>query len=127
MRGRNSALRDAIRDLLKQHARDGILMTDVAQRIEVVDRKRISKVLHNLRTIGEAFCVNQQGRLSGLWFPHSGERVRKRQANNVEFKRIQRARLEDQINPLVLYGQSLAGGRCASVWDYARAFQEQRV
>lgn len=119
--GRKSILREAMKDLLRQHATQGIEFADIEQRFCAVDRSRLIKLLENMKYSGEARNELSAVGKTARWFPDTGGAK-----PSTEAKRTERARLLDRRQPLALYGERLACGRCASVWDYAAHFRQQQ-
>lgn len=119
-RGRTSILREAMKSLLLQHKDKGIEFNLIEQRFGAVDRRRLCKLLENLRQCGEAHCKRAKLGATATWYPGSDDPDRTPQTfSPAEWRRIQLARQTDQANPIVFYGHHLPGGRCASVWEYA--------
>lgn len=116
--GRKSILREAMKNLLRQHFAQGIEFSEIERRFGAVDRSRLIKLLDNLRQAGEARCERSEVGKTARWFPGAGGAK-----PATEAKRTQRARLLDRIQPLEFYGERLTCGRCASVWQYAAQFQ----
>lgn len=119
--GRKSILREAMKDLLRQHGARGIEFAVIEQRFGAVDRSRLIKLLENMRAAGEARSERSAVGKTARWFPGTGGAK-----PSTEAKRTQRARVLDRCQPLALYGERLACGRCASVWDYAARFRQQQ-
>jgi hypothetical protein len=127
-RGRTSILREAMKSLLQQHKDKGIEFCLIEQRFGAVDRRRLCKLLDNLRLCGEAHCVRSAPGGTATWYPGSDDPDRAPATlSPADWRRIQLARQSDKANPIVFHGQRLPGGRCASVWEYARRHQEQRT
>ncbi len=124
-RGRSpSILRRAIKNLLVQHKATGIDFSEIARRFGSVDRRRLTQTLKNLRQCGEAHCERAAPGRTGIWFPASANPDYVSDAvSPADWRRLQMARKTDQDNPIVFYGSELKGGRCNSVWEYARHMQ----
>lgn len=121
LRGRKSILRQAVKSLLLQHKDKGIEFALIEQRFGAVDRRRLIKLLDNLRLCGEAHCQRSEVDCTAIWFAGSDDPdFVPATFSPAEWRRIQLARQADQANPIVFHGQRLPGGRCASVWEYAR-------
>jgi hypothetical protein len=126
-RGRTSILREAMKSLLLQHQDKGIEFCLIEQRFGAVDRRRLCKLLDNLRLCGEAYCIRSMPGNTATWFPGSADPEREPQTlSPADWRRIQLARQADRATPIVFYGSQLRGGRCASIWEYAH-HQEQRT
>lgn len=121
---RTSILREALKNLLQQYHATGISFADIEQRFGSMDKRRLLKLLSNMRTYDQAHCKRVAGCRSGQWFPGPDPSA-PAGLRQSEWLRVKRARLADQAAPIAFYGQQLAGGRCASVWEYARHHQEQ--
>lgn len=127
-RGRTSILREAMKSLLEQHKDQGIDFAQLLQRFGTIDRSRLIKLLSNMRLCGEAHCTRSKAGETATWFPGCADSdSTPPPISPAEWVRLKRARLSDQATPIVFYGQQLQGGRCASVWEYARHYQEQRA
>lgn len=123
-----SILRQAMKNLLLQHKAAGIEFSEIERRFGSIDRCRLHQTLKNLRQCAEAYCERAKGNHTGLWFPASPSPDHLSSVvSPADWKRQQRARQADQTSPIVFYGDHLRGGRCASVWEYARHHQEQRA
>lgn len=126
MRGRKSILRQAMKSLLEQHKDRGIDFAQVQQRFGTIDRCRLLKLLSNMKLCGEAYCKRSKAGETATWFPGCDDQNSASTTfSPSEWRRLQRARQSDMATPIVFYGQQLPGGRCASVWEYARRYQEQ--
>lgn len=119
--GRKSILREAMKDLLRQHGEQGIEFSEIEQRFGAVDRSRLIKLLENMRAAGESRSERSAVGKTARWFPGAGGAK-----PSTEAKRMERARVLDRCQPLRPYGERLPCGRCASVWDYAAHFQQQQ-
>lgn len=119
-RGRKSILREAMKSLLEQHKDRGIDFAQVQQRFRTIDRCKLIKLLNNMRLCGEAHCTRSKAGGTATWFPGCDDPDTAAPTfSPIEYRRLQLARQADQAAPIVFYGQQLAGGRCASVWEYA--------
>lgn len=128
LRGRKSILREAMKDLLQQHKANGLQFDLIEQRFGAVDRRRLIKLLENMRLCGEAYCKRSKVGNTATWFPgcvDSGAELSN--LSSAEWVRLRRARLADKASPIVFYGDHLPYGRCNSVWEFARRHQEQRA
>lgn len=121
-----SLLREALKNLLQQHQAAGIEFSAIEQRFGSLDKRRLVKLLSNMRTYDQAHCKRSTGCRSGLWFPGPDPSAPAGMRQS-EWLRVKRARLADQATPIAFYGERLLGGRCASVWEYAQHHQEQRA
>lgn len=124
-RGRSpSILRQAMKDLLAQHKTTGIEFSDIERRFGTVERRRLLKMLNNMSDCAEAYCKRSDRGHAGVWFPAAADPDKVPETiSPADWRRIQRARMADQADPIVFYGAGLKGGRCSSVWEYARRMQ----
>lgn len=128
LRGRKSILREAMKSLLEQNRANGIAFALIEQRLGAVDRSRLIKLLDNMKLCGEAHCTRSKVGDTATWLPGCEDPDSAPPTiSPAEWVRLKRARQADQANPIVFYGSDLKGGRCASVWEYARHYQEQRA
>lgn len=123
--GRKSPLREAVKALLNQCGASGIEFSELEQRFGAVDRTRLTKLLANMRQCGDAHFRRPKPGCAAVWYAGSDETnaAAPDVLSPMEWRRQQRARLADKRSPIVFYGQRLKGGRCASVWEYARHMQ----
>ena len=127
-RGRTSILREAMKSLLEQHKDQRIDFAQLLQRFGTIDRSRLIKLLSNMKLCGEAHCTRSKVGNTATWYPGSDDpNSAPSTFSPAEWRRQQLARLADQATPIAFYGERLLGGRCASVWEYARHHQEQRA
>lgn len=123
--GQVSILRNAMRDLLRQYAKVGIDMAELQRHFPEQERRKLNKLLWNMRQVGEARATRTEGTHNVRWF-HTETAMTDPYRYHMDQRRLRRARESDKVDPLRLYGAQLHGGRCASVWQYAQQFQEAR-
>jgi hypothetical protein len=124
MRRQPSQLTQEVIRVLQQYGSPGVDFFVLAQHFGPgVDRLRISKTLANLRARGHAHSECKRASVGGRWFIGRGASDVLVQSPT-EFKRIERARQMDRVQPLVFFGQNLIAPRCVSVWTYANSFKE---
>jgi hypothetical protein len=123
---RVSILRRAVLAFVVQHT-DGIECNAIVHQFRTVDRDRLMRVLYNLRQDGEIHSIKQHGQPGNAIWKGGRDPVAPPPTTGLEAKRIQRARQEDEREPLTYFGQGLQPPRCPSVWAYARHFQQARA
>jgi hypothetical protein len=121
--GRASILRTAVHAFVEQHAL-GIEQEVVTHHFRNADRWRVVDALQNLQQEGLIHNTGRRG--APMWKPGLSPH-KPVPLSAVQAKKLERARLMDQRDPLVFYGQGLQPPRCPSVWAYARSFQESRA
>jgi hypothetical protein len=127
-RGRKSILREAMKAFLQQHKAQGLQFDLIEQRFGAVDRRRLLKLLANMRLCGEAYCTRSKVSNTATWFPGCDEsESQTSMLSSADWVRLKRARQADKASPIVFYGDHLPCGRCSSVWEFARRHQEQRA
>jgi hypothetical protein len=112
----------AVLQALKDHGSGGVHFHALAaQFADTVDRTQLGKTLSNLRARGLAHNRLLSTGNARQWFfgpdAHNTDIIHPSDA-----KRIERARLQDQYQPMRFYGEGMVAPRAPSVWAYARSF-----